>query len=80
MTSTPPPAYTPIAAMASKKVPVGGQNTRDAVKPVNILILGETQNGKSTLIKQLGVYSKKRDNDIGIGNGRKHNIHSNSCR
>ncbi|KAK0636074.1 hypothetical protein B0T17DRAFT_612858 [Bombardia bombarda] len=38
-------------------------------KPINILILGETANGKSTLIKQLGVYGKKRNNDIGIGNG-----------
>ncbi|KAK0741548.1 hypothetical protein B0T18DRAFT_449860 [Schizothecium vesticola] len=69
MALTPPPVYTPTTTMGSQKVPVGGQNTRDAPKPVNILILGETQNGKSTLIKQLGVYSKKRDNDIGIGNG-----------
>ncbi|OIW28705.1 hypothetical protein CONLIGDRAFT_617637 [Coniochaeta ligniaria NRRL 30616] len=53
--------------MVTQSVPVSGPSAPP--KPINILILGETQNGKSTLIKQLGVYGKKRDNNINIGHG-----------
>ncbi|KAK1750068.1 hypothetical protein QBC47DRAFT_418374 [Echria macrotheca] len=56
--------------MVTQSIPAGTENgPAPPQKPINILILGETQNGKSTLIKQLGVYGRKRDNNIGIGNG-----------
>ncbi|KAF5581821.1 hypothetical protein FPCIR_9929 [Fusarium pseudocircinatum] len=37
--------------------------------PSNILILGETVNGKSTLIRQLGVYTGNKNPDVEIGHG-----------
>ncbi|PNP78511.1 hypothetical protein FNYG_08141 [Fusarium nygamai] len=41
-----------------------------AVKlPSNVLILGETANGKSTLIRQLGVYAGNKSPDVEIGHG-----------
>lgn len=38
-------------------------------KPINVLILGETANGKSTLIRRLGVYSGNKTPEVLIGNG-----------
>ncbi|KAF5684303.1 hypothetical protein FCIRC_4006 [Fusarium circinatum] len=37
--------------------------------PSNVLILGETANGKSTLIRQLGVYAGNKSPDVEIGHG-----------
>ena len=49
-----PPSYTPL---------------EDATQALNILIVGESQQGKSTLIKQLNRYAKQPDIAIGIGHG-----------
>ncbi|KAL8306413.1 hypothetical protein RB597_003063 [Gaeumannomyces tritici] len=40
-----------------------------ADKPINVLILGETANGKSTLIRRLGIYSGNKAPEVVIGNG-----------
>jgi hypothetical protein len=53
LSSVSPPAYTPMSGNES----------------INVLIVGETQQGKSTLIKQLSKYAGILDLDIGIGNG-----------
>jgi predicted GTPase len=37
--------------------------------PINVLIIGETQNGKSTMIKQLGRYAGVPEIDVNIGMG-----------
>jgi len=37
--------------------------------PINVLIIGETQNGKSTMIKQLGRYAGEPEIDVNIGMG-----------
>lgn len=36
---------------------------------VNVLIVGETQNGKSTLIRQIGIYTGASELDVRIGLG-----------
>lgn len=41
-------------------------------RPLNVLILGEMANGKSTLIRQLKVYAGSDNPDIGIGFGEEH--------
>lgn len=46
--------------------PSAGLNKDESI---NVLIVGETQQGKSTLIKQLSKYAGTPDLDIGIGNG-----------
>ncbi|KAF4624612.1 hypothetical protein G7Y89_g13556 [Cudoniella acicularis] len=49
-----PPQYTPLG---------------DSLKALEVLIVGESQQGKSTLIKQLNRYSDQPNIDIGIGHG-----------
>jgi hypothetical protein len=58
----PPPPY-------KEKVETlrGGGTAQDLA--INVLIVGETQNGKSTLIRQIGVYSGVPDLDVRIGFG-----------
>ncbi|KAK3329986.1 hypothetical protein B0H66DRAFT_42635 [Apodospora peruviana] len=75
MVSTPPPQYTESVPGSSSngtngfpndaKVPLGG----DGPKRINVLILGETANGKSTLVKQLGIYGGNPDPKVKIGFG-----------
>ena len=38
--------------------------------PINVLIIGETAQGKSTLIRQLGVYGGSPGIRVGIGFGK----------
>jgi ABC-type polar amino acid transport system ATPase subunit len=38
---------------------------------INVLIVGETQHGKSTLIRQIGHYAGVTDLDIKVGRGNK---------
>lgn len=45
------------------------QKTNKAEPPLNVLILGETANGKSTLIRQLGIYAGDKDPNVKIGYG-----------
>jgi len=59
----PPPAY---KEKTEEKLRNSGA-TQDFA--INVLIVGETQNGKSTLIRQMGVYSGEPDLDIRIGFG-----------
>ncbi|KLU91322.1 hypothetical protein MAPG_09843 [Magnaporthiopsis poae ATCC 64411] len=49
--------------------PAAPASTPHADKPINVLILGETANGKSTLIRRLGTYSGNEAPDVVIGNG-----------
>ena len=37
--------------------------------PINVLVIGETQNGKSTMIRQMGVYAGVPDINVKIGFG-----------
>lgn len=68
---TPPPEY-------SESVPPDILDTQDRKSkelpkkdlPMNVLIIGETQNGKSTMIRQIGVYAGVPDINIKIGFGR----------
>jgi predicted GTPase len=45
------------------------KTTVPAANITNVLILGETANGKSTLIRQLGVYAGDPNPNVGIGYG-----------
>jgi len=77
----PPPQYSAVVGdsatgsrsaegkSGSKPEPGYGNSTGSSRQPINLLILGETANGKSTLIKQLGVYGGHGDIDIDIGYG-----------
>lgn len=49
--------------------PAAPASTSHADEPINVLILGETANGKSTLIRRLGTYSGSETPDVLIGNG-----------
>lgn len=53
--TAPPPQYTEKASLG--------------IKPVNILVVGESQQGKSSLIKSLTSYAGLPESDIGIGTG-----------
>ncbi|KAH6889465.1 hypothetical protein B0T10DRAFT_572933 [Thelonectria olida] len=53
----------------SKPAPQHEDTGRKAKPPVNVLILGETANGKSTLIRQLGVCAGNTNPDVKIGYG-----------
>lgn len=50
-------------------VPLKYAPLRDSLQAVQVLIVGESQQGKSTLIRQLNRYSDQPDIDIGIGDG-----------
>ena len=50
--------------ISAKYTPLG-----DASQTLQVLIVGESQQGKSTLIKQLNRYSDQPDIEIGIGHG-----------
>lgn len=74
--SAPPPEYSEPAPAEDADAPGNGahgsQSTEELPKkevPLNILVIGETQNGKSTMIKQIGVYAGVPDIDIKIGFG-----------
>lgn len=47
-----------------------GNEAKNAEPPLNVLILGETANGKSTLIRQLGVYAGDTYPSVKIGDGQ----------
>jgi predicted GTPase len=47
-----------------------GNKTKNAEPPLNVIILGETANGKSTLIRQLGVYAGDTNPNVKIGDGQ----------
>lgn len=47
-----------------------GADTPAAGLPINVLIIGETQNGKSTMIRQMGVYAGMPELNIQIGFGK----------
>lgn len=49
--------------------PISYTPLEDISQALNILIVGETQQGKSTLIKQLNRYAKQPELEIGIGHG-----------
>jgi predicted GTPase len=64
--TSPPPPY--------KKDVVPNEKVSDTAqpkeeKPINVLIVGETQNGKSTLVKQIGVYAGVPNIDVQVGSG-----------
>ncbi|KAF5021793.1 hypothetical protein F66182_6168 [Fusarium sp. NRRL 66182] len=63
MTATPPPRYSAMEANGDSNK---SRNDPDAI---NVLILGETANGKSTLVKQLGIYSGNPNPRVKIGYG-----------
>lgn len=58
--------------------PATPASTSHADEPINVLILGETANGKSTLIRRLGTYSGNETPDVLIGNGKIGKPHSRS--
>jgi hypothetical protein len=39
-------------------------------RPLNVLVLGEMANGKSTMIRQLNIYAGNPNPDVGIGYGK----------
>jgi hypothetical protein len=68
---TAPPKYQPKPgegeeSLNSTKVKPEGKKR---VSPINVLIIGETQNGKSTMIRQLGLYAGMPEIQINIGRG-----------
>lgn len=67
----PPPQY---SQHSSHKEPKSETKTDADIPtadlPINVLIIGETQNGKSTMIRQMGVYAGVPELNIRIGFGR----------
>ena len=45
--------------------------------PINVLVIGETQNGKSTMIRQMGVYAGVPDINVKIGFGMRKTLQPN---
>jgi predicted GTPase len=66
-------AVSPETSSPTASAPADQKQAKDTGKkaepPLNVLILGETANGKSTLIRQLGVYAGNRNPDVKIGYG-----------
>lgn len=68
--SSSPPEYLESVAPAISEPPA--PETADEPKqdlPINVLVIGETQNGKSTMIRQMGVYAGVPDINVKIGFG-----------
>ncbi|KAI7760708.1 hypothetical protein LZL87_007920 [Fusarium oxysporum] len=67
-------ASSPSEKTGPVPTPVDDKSANHKVKaaelPSNVLILGETANGKSTLIRQLGVYAGNKNPDVEIGHGQ----------
>lgn len=68
MTVTPPPRY---STAKINEIPPGGDSRQrgDSPTTINVLILGETANGKSTLVRQLGIYGGNPNPNVMIGYG-----------
>jgi predicted GTPase len=70
MRVTPPPEYQAMPAIAPEPAANGEPApVSELQRPLNVLILGETANGKSTLIRQLSVYAGNAHPEIKIGYG-----------
>ena len=74
--SSSPPEYleTIAPAVSESREP----ETTDEPKqdlPINVLVIGETQNGKSTMIRQMGVYAGVPDINVKIGFGMRKPLH-----
>ena len=68
--SSSPPEYLESVAPAvfeSREPEAADEPKQDL--PINVLVIGETQNGKSTMIRQMGVYAGVPDINVKIGFG-----------
>lgn len=64
-----PPQYSTSTSETSPPQEKGAKDGSRLETPLNVLILGETANGKSTLIRQLAVYAGNRNPEVKVGYG-----------
>ncbi|KAK6354296.1 hypothetical protein TWF730_008707 [Orbilia blumenaviensis] len=64
-----PPKYEEPSPDPGTDSAAAGPSTTSQEGPINVLIVGETQQGKSTLIKNIHTYADLPDLDIKIGSG-----------
>ena len=65
-----PPGYSEdVAAEECNSYESEKQDEPKEDLPINVLVIGETQNGKSTMIRQMGIYAGVPDINVKIGFG-----------